>query len=100
MMVMLNRINIKYSSQAYSPSLERQKWKEYDQKSYIFLRCTIQMEVVSFRQLNKDHLFGRNCAKIPNYLLQEEDTQVVKSKSFLCSKTETATHTVLPKYEE
>lgn len=36
MTVVLNRINNKYSSWAYSPSLERQKWKEYDWKSHAF----------------------------------------------------------------
>jgi len=28
MTVILNRINNKYSSRAYSPSIDRQKWKE------------------------------------------------------------------------
>lgn len=99
MTVELNRINNKYSSWAYSPSLESQNWKEYDQKSHAFLCCTIQVKDFSFRRLNEDHLFGRNYAKIPKHLLQEE-TRLIKSKSLLWSNTQTATNTVLPEHKQ
>lgn len=66
----------------------------------LILCCTIQVKAFSFRQLNEDHFFGRNCAKLSKPLLQEEETHVIESKSFPCSNTETASNTVLPEYDQ
>lgn len=65
-----NRINNKYFSWAYSPSIKRQKQKEYDQKSHAFLCSIIQVKAFSFRQLNKDHLFWQELCKDTKVLPQ------------------------------
>lgn len=60
--------------------LQKTGVKSFDTKSHAILCCTAQVKYISqvksfsFRQLNEDHIYGRNCAKISTYLLQKEET--------------------------